>query len=91
MKKCSFPQALRQLASEEKIQVEFYAGSKGEELPRQIRLDEDFFQVDEVLESRRELRLEEARWREIFICRVDGFLTKLEKHPSGQWRIKLIE
>ncbi len=91
MSKCSFLQALSQLAPGETVRVEFYAGSRSEELPRRIRIGDNSFWLDEILERKRELKAEETNWREIFICRVEGFLTKLERNPSGQWVVELIK
>lgn len=70
------------------VNVESYAGYKGEETPRVIVLEGIRHEVVSVLSRKRSLDPGGGGRREIWRCRLeDGRVATVERLESGSWRV----
>lgn len=70
---------------EDIVEVICYSGYKAEETPREIILKGQSFKVEEVMERKRERR--GRKIFDVFICRVENLVVRLEKPEGCNWKI----
>ena len=71
----------------QEVQVECYAGYKGEETPRALVLDGKRLEVAGVLSRKRALDPADGKVREIWLCRLeDGRAVVVERVDDVNWR-----
>jgi len=72
----------------EGAQVEFYAGSRGQEKPRAIVIDGTRIEVMSVISRKRVLDAASGGIREMWRCRLaDGRVATVELLEDGAWRV----
>lgn len=81
----SFRKALSTMQPEDTVEVICYSGYKAEESPREIILKGQSFKVEEVMERKRERR--GRKIFDVFICRVENLVVRLEKPEGCNWKI----
>jgi len=69
--------------------VEFYAGSRAEEVPRLIRLTGRDLRVEKTIARRRVLDVAAGETTEEFTVVVEGRTAKLRRTISGRWSLLL--
>lgn len=74
-----------------RFEVKFYSGYKGEETPRSVIIGEREFKIEEVLERSRVLDQKSGKRYEVFTCKMEGEIVKIEKFESGEWAISFSE
>jgi hypothetical protein len=74
-----------------KFEVRFYAGYKGEEVPRSVVVGSREFKIDEVLSRKRVLDRKSGRRMEIFRCKMEGERVEIVKFESGEWSLSFSE
>lgn len=74
-----------------KFEVKFYSGYKGEETPRSVVIGEREFKIEEVLERSRVLDKKSGKKSEVFKCKMEGEIVKIEIFESGEWAISFPE
>jgi hypothetical protein len=73
----------------EEVNVESYAGYKGEETPRAVVLEGKRFEVVSILSRKRALDSAGGGMRDIWLCRLEnGRALTVERLESGNWRAK---
>lgn len=74
----------------EEVNVESYAGYKGEETPRAVVLEGKRFEVVSILSRKRALDPAGGGMRDIWRCRLDdGRAVTVELLETGAWRVFL--
>jgi hypothetical protein len=66
------------------VSVEFYAGYKGEEIPRAFILRGRKYAVEKVLSRQRCLAKDSGEHCDLFVCCVAGETVKIIRHDSGE-------
>jgi hypothetical protein len=74
-----------------KFEVKFYSGYKGDEIPRSVIMGEREFKIEEIIERKRVLDQVSGKRYEVFICKMEGEMVKLERYESGKWGISFLE
>jgi hypothetical protein len=74
-----------------KFEVRFYAGYKGEEIPRSVVVGSREFKIDEILSRKRVLDQKSGRRMEVFRCRMEGERVEIVKFESGEWSLSFSE
>jgi len=74
-----------------KFEVKFHSGYKGDETPRSVVMGEREFKIEEIMERKRVLDQGSGKRYEVFICKMEGEMVKLERHESGEWGISFLE
>jgi len=49
------------------------------------------FKIEEIMERKRVLDQGSGKRYEVFICKMEGEMVKLERHESGEWGISFLE
>jgi len=70
-----------------KFELRFYAGYKGEEIPRSVVVGNREFKIDEILSRKRVLDRKSGRRMEIFKCKMEGEKVEIAKFESGEWSL----
>jgi len=74
----------------EEVNVESYAGYKGEETPRAVVLEGKRFEVVSILSRKRALDSAGGGIRDIWRCRLDdGRAVTVELLENSAWRVSL--
>lgn len=74
-----------------KFEVKFYSGYKGKETPRSVIMGDREFIIEEILERKRIIDHESGEHYEVFKCRMEGEMVKIERHESGKLAISFLE
>ena len=74
-----------------KFEVRFYAGYKGEEIPRSVVIGSREFKIDEILSRKRVLDQKSGRRMEIYRCQMEGEIVEIAKFESGEWSLSFSE
>lgn len=74
-----------------KFEVKFYSGYKGQETPRSVIIGDKEFKIDKILERKRVVDKESGEYCEVFKCRMEGELVKIERYDSGKWAISFLD
>jgi len=74
-----------------KFEVRFYAGYKGEEIPRSVIIGSREFKIDEILSRKRVLDRKSGRRMEIYKCMMEGERVEIMKFESGEWSLSFSE
>ena len=74
-----------------KFEVKFHSGYKGDETPRSVIMGEREFKIEEILERKRVLDEKSGKRYEVFLCKMEGEMVKLERYESGEWGISFLE
>jgi hypothetical protein len=70
-----------------KFELRFYAGYKGEEIPRAVVIGSREFVIDEIATRERVLDKKSGKTFEVFKCRMEGKPVVIKVHESGEWEI----
>lgn len=70
-----------------KFELRFYAGYKGEEIPRAVIIGNREFVIDKILSRERALDKKSGKTFEVFKCRMEGKPVIIKVHESGEWEI----
>lgn len=70
-----------------KFELRFYAGYKGEEIPRAVIIGNREFVIDEIATRKRVLDKKSGKTFEVFKCRMEGKPIIIKVHESGEWEI----
>jgi hypothetical protein len=70
-----------------KFELRFYAGYKGEEIPKAVIIGSREFVIDKVLSRKRVLDKKSGKTLEVFKCRMEGKPVVIKVHESGEWEI----
>jgi len=71
----------------EKLEIRFYCGYKGEELPRSILIDNREFKIEEILWRERVLDHKSGKIKEVFKCKIEGEIVKIRRDECGEWGV----
>jgi len=74
-----------------KFEVKFYSSYKGDETPRSVVMGEREFKIDEIIERKRVFDQKSGKNYEVFKCRMEGEIVKIERYESGEWGISFLE
>jgi len=74
-----------------KFEVKFYSGQKGDETPRSVIMGEREFKIEEIMERKRVLDQKSGKRYEVFTCKMEGEIVKIERYESGEWGISFLE
>lgn len=66
------------------FEVRFYSGYKEKETPQYIIVKSRTYPIDEVLERERIYDIQSKRMCEVFVCRINEDLIKIEKLETGE-------
>jgi hypothetical protein len=70
-----------------KFELRFYAGYKGEEIPRAVVIGSREFVIDEIATRERVLDKKSGKTFEVFKCRMEGKPVVIKVDESGEWEI----
>jgi hypothetical protein len=70
-----------------KFELRFYAGYKGEEIPRAVIIGNHEFVIDKIISRERVLDKKSGKRFEVFKCRMEGKPVIIKVHESGEWEI----
>jgi hypothetical protein len=70
-----------------KFELRFYAGYKGEEIPKAVIIGDREFVIDEITTRERVLDKKSGKRFEVFKCRMEGKPVIIKVHESGEWEI----
>jgi hypothetical protein len=70
-----------------KFELRFYAGYKGEEIPKAVVIGSREFVIEEVATRERVLDKKSGKTFEVFKCRMEGKPVVIKVHESGEWEI----
>jgi len=73
------------------FEVKFYSGYKGEEIPRSVIIGEREFKIEEIIERKRVQDFKSGKRYEVFKCKMEGEMVKIERYESGEWGISFLE
>ena len=76
---------------EPKFEVKYYSGYKGEETPRAVVVGEREFKIEEILERKRVRDQKTGKKYEVFTCKMEGDVVRIEIFESGEWSISFPE
>jgi len=70
-----------------KFELRFYAGYKGEEIPKSVVIGTTEFIIKEIISRERILDQKSGKMVEVFKCRMEGEIVKIKVYESGEWEI----
>jgi len=74
-----------------KFKVKFHSGYKSDETPKSVIMGEREFKIEEIRDRKRVLDKKSGKRYEVFTCKMEGEIVKLEKYESGEWGISFLE
>lgn len=73
------------------FELRFYDGYKGEEKPRSVVIGNREFEIEKILERKRELEERTGKTRDVYICEMEGNKVRITVLESGNFEIVFLK
>jgi hypothetical protein len=77
----------RKVLKNNRFELKFYDGYKGEETPKSLIIGNREFKIDKVLERKRVRDEQTGKKSEVFTCEMEGQRVRLTIHDSGKFEL----